>query len=96
MQSCKIIKGFADLYIKVVERTGLEAEAVTVQKGISPMKKLIEKCDSPRDTILIVDDSIVSRASLKSIFVKDYRVLEADDGLSGLDMLRTQRKDLPL
>ena len=52
------------------------------------MKKLIEKCDSPRDTILIVDDSIVSRASLKSIFGKDYRVLEADDGLSGLDMLK--------
>lgn len=94
MQSCKIIKGFADLYIKVVERTGLEAEAVTVQKGTSPMKKLIEKCDSPRDTILIVDDSIVSRASLKSIFGKDYHVLEADDGLSGLDMLKNAAERL--
>lgn len=62
--------------------------SVNVQKGMFPVKKTTEKGNAPRDTILIVDDSIVCRASLKNIFAKDYNVLEASDGLSGLDMIK--------
>jgi len=45
-----------------------------------------------RDTILIVDDSLSSRAALKSIFGDNYYILEAENGEQALIQLQ-QNKD---
>jgi two-component system chemotaxis response regulator CheY len=47
-------------------------------------------------TVLIVDDSPISRRMLKSCFPKDrgYEFYEAGDGLQGLELYRELRPDL--
>lgn len=42
-----------------------------------------------RLTILIVDDVTINREILKDIFKSEYRVIEAEDGLSALEALRS-------
>ena len=42
--------------------------------------------------ILIVDDIEVNRVILKGIFEQDYKVIEADDGTTALDILNRGTK----
>ena len=41
-----------------------------------------------KNTILVVDDQFVSRTILKKVFSNQYEVLEAENGLKALDILR--------
>ena len=41
-----------------------------------------------RLTILIVDDIAINREILKDIFKDEYKVVEAEDGLGALEVLR--------
>lgn len=46
-------------------------------------------------TILIIDDSSVMRITLNEVLAKEgYRVLEADDGSTGLTVVQTETPDL--
>ena len=45
-------------------------------------------------TILIVDDEAINRAILSNIFGRDYSILEAEDGQSGLDLILEQQGTL--
>ena len=49
-----------------------------------------------RKTILIVDDTLISRVFLKKILAVNYDVLEADDGDTCLQLLETQRDKISL
>ena len=44
--------------------------------------------NSKQETILILDDEAINRAILANIFNDEYRILEAEDGLEGLDVLQ--------
>src|SRR5690349_2518517 len=72
-----------------------------------PMGKTIETASSKRlghtnhkiptsaATILVVDDHMPSRQFLTSLLgYQGYRVLEASDGLQGLQIVRAERPDL--
>lgn len=48
----------------------------------------------PADTMLIVDDSDLNRAILANIFESSYRILEAENGREGLELIKAQREDL--
>lgn len=50
----------------------------------------------PRMKILIVDDSRTNRAILNGLIPDRYDVLEAADGLEGLDMLRRYGTEIAL
>lgn len=51
----------------------------------------------PQHSILVVDDSIVIRQQLRAMLTAvGYNVLEATDGISGLDMLHRQQVDVVL
>ncbi len=52
------------------------------------------KPDEDAPTVLIVDDNADIRTYLRSILQSKYRVLEAEDGKSGLDMAREHVPDL--
>ncbi|MEG1684036.1 MAG: response regulator, partial [Oscillospiraceae bacterium] len=45
-----------------------------------------------RDTVLVVDDSAVSRATLTQMLSPRYNVLEAANGRIALKLLQTQRE----
>ena len=47
-----------------------------------------------RETLLIVDDDAINRAILANIFESEYRILEAEDGLSGLQAVRENADSL--
>ena len=42
---------------------------------------------SREETLLIVDDNEMNRAILKNIFQAEYQIMEAEDGLAGLDVI---------
>lgn len=44
------------------------------------------------DTILIIDDDNISRTMLADIFRDEYKILEANNGKEGIELLR---KKLP-
>jgi len=44
-------------------------------------------------TVMVVDDSTSIRNVLKASLVKDYTVLEAEDGLKGLELSKTSNVD---
>lgn len=46
------------------------------------------------ETLLIVDDEEVNRAILRNIFETDYQILEAEDGLAGLEIIQAQGERL--
>ena len=41
-----------------------------------------------KDTILVVDDKEVNRFMICEIFRKDYKLLEAEDGIEAIEMLK--------
>ncbi|MEF9426125.1 MAG: response regulator [Candidatus Mariimomonas ferrooxydans] len=48
-----------------------------------------------RDNILIVDDDKITRQTLRTILEEEgYKVLEADNGASGLQLIKTEYPDL--
>ena len=47
-----------------------------------------------RLTILIVDDIAINREILKDIFKDEYKVVEAEDGLGALEVLRGRQSEL--
>ncbi|ALA58543.1 PP2C family protein-serine/threonine phosphatase [Nitrospira moscoviensis] len=52
---------------------------------------------APPQTVLVVDDEPVARVSLAARLKRlGYRVIEAGDGKSGLDLLRRERPDLTI
>lgn len=44
-----------------------------------------------RETILIVDDSVLNRLVLSNIFENQYNIMEADNGLKALEMIRANQ-----
>src|SRR5262245_39887770 len=50
----------------------------------------------PRPVVLVIDDEPGVRDSLRFILKEDFEVLEAADGASGLDIIRTRRVDVAL
>ena len=67
---------------------------VETQNIASPESAGNVKPDEDAPTVLIVDDNADIRTYLKSILQGKYRVLEAEDGKSGLDMAREHVPDL--
>ncbi len=67
---------------------------VETQNLASPESAGNVKPDEDAPTVLIVDDNADIRTYLKSILQGKYRVLEAEDGKSGLDMAREHVPDL--
>lgn len=47
-----------------------------------------------KNTILIVDDAAVNRAILSNIFGPEYTILEAENGLAGLEIIRQNTETL--
>src|SRR5512143_2754431 len=50
----------------------------------------------PRPVVLVIDDEPGVRESLRFILKEDFEVLEAADGASGLDIIRSRRVDVAL
>lgn len=67
---------------------------VETQNLASPESAGNVKPDEDAPTVLIVDDNADIRTYLRSILHGKYRVLEAEDGKSGLDMAREHVPDL--
>ena len=67
---------------------------VETQNLASPESAGNVKPDEDAPTVLIVDDNADIRTYLKSILQGKYRVLEAEDGKSGLDLAREHVPDL--
>ncbi len=67
---------------------------VETQNLASPESAGNIKPDEDAPTVLIVDDNADIRTYLRSILQGKYRVLEAEDGKSGLDMAREHVPDL--
>lgn len=47
-----------------------------------------------RDTILIVDDGEVNRAILRTVFEKDYRVMEAENGEQAMVLIKNHHRQI--
>ena len=50
----------------------------------------------PRPVVLVIDDELGVRESLRMILKDDFEVLGAPDGASGLDIIRSRRVDVAL
>jgi two-component system, NtrC family, response regulator AtoC len=50
----------------------------------------------PRPVVLVIDDELGVRESLRFILKDDFEVLEAPDGAAGLDIIRSRRVDVTL
>lgn len=49
-----------------------------------------------RNTILIIDDVIVNRLALRELFVHDYEILEAGNGVEGLALLEEHKDTIAI
>lgn len=49
-----------------------------------------------RKNILIVEDNLINRLLLREILIKDYKVLEADNGQSAIDLLNNTKEEISL
>jgi two-component system response regulator AtoC len=50
----------------------------------------------PRPVVLVIDDELGVRESLRMILKDDFEVLDAPDGASGLEVIRSRRVDVAL
>ena len=50
----------------------------------------------PRPVVLVIDDELGVRESLRVILKEDFEVLDAADGAAGLDIIRSRRVDVAL
>ena len=50
----------------------------------------------PRPVVLVIDDELGVRESLRFILKDDFEVLEAPDGAAGLEIVRSRRVDVAL
>jgi len=50
----------------------------------------------PRPVVLVIDDELGVRESLRTILKDDFEVLDAPDGASGLEIIRSRRVDVAL
>ena len=55
-----------------------------------------EKADQPKLRILVVDDSMTIRQSIKKLLAKDYEVLLAESGVAAIRAITLDRPDLVL
>lgn len=46
------------------------------------------------DTILIIDDDNISRTMLADIFRDEYKILEANNGKEGIELLRKKASSI--
>ena len=46
-----------------------------------------------KNRVLIIDDDEVDRKALINILKEDYEILEAEDGLQGLDILEEETRE---
>ncbi|MDD3164739.1 MAG: EAL domain-containing protein [Oscillospiraceae bacterium] len=69
---------------------------ITKQKNLElELEKFDHFIEQPmRKKLLIVDDSEVSRAILKSIFEREFQVIEAENGADGLDKLQMHQAEI--
>ena len=49
-----------------------------------------------RDTVLIFEDNAIDRAILTELFQADYKILEADNGKSGLALLNSHYQSIAI
>src|SRR5712692_3378298 len=52
--------------------------------------------DPPQPVVLVIDDEPGVRESLRMILKDDFEVLDAADGATGLDIIRSRRVDVAL
>lgn len=71
------------------EQLTVSDEAAKECPSTSELVSLHEK-----PTLLLVEDNVEMREYLHSYFEKDYHILEAEDGVIGLDMVRKHLPDL--
>ncbi|HEK21677.1 MAG: hypothetical protein C0154_14545 [Mucilaginibacter sp.] len=74
----------------------LAEEELSLNSFIEEADEMIAACDVNSDfkSILIIDDNKDFRDYLKQIFRIDYRIYEAADGISGLEMIREVLPDI--
>ena len=81
------------------KRSG-RASAVAVEppevQASHPADTPVDRDDDPRLTVLVVDDNAEIRHYVRRHLAPRYRVLEAGDGRTGLDMAKTEMPDLVL
>lgn len=53
-----------------------------------------KKRDEERYTILVIDDEIGPRESLRILFKNKYNVITAESGLKGIEIIKTEKIDL--
>ena len=68
-----------------------KAKALTAQ-----MVRTISSSTPDRLTVLILEDNPDNMLSMKAILPDEYSILEATDGVTGLEMIRAQKPDLVL
>lgn len=86
-----------DVHVKVIELpdTHLLIDADILPNSQKPMADLAGNQDNQdKPTLLLVEDNHELRQLLRRIFVEKYNVLEADNGQTGLQVLRRYTPDL--
>ncbi|HOM26608.1 MAG TPA: response regulator [bacterium] len=64
------------------------------QKDFSLQLDIKEKFNENRDTILVIDDEMGPRESLRILFKYKYNVITAEDGDKGIEILKNKKVDL--
>jgi CheY-like chemotaxis protein len=64
--------------------------------GFAPAGMLPPVTYPPRPVVLVIDDEPGVRDALRFILKDDFEVLEAADGASGLEIIRSRRVDVAL
>ena len=60
------------------------------------MNELLPESGRAKRTVLVIEDNAINREMLKEILAEQYHVLEAEDGLAGMELLRTHLPELSL
>jgi signal transduction histidine kinase/ligand-binding sensor domain-containing protein/DNA-binding response OmpR family regulator len=65
-----------------------------VDKGIDNKSKVIDKIISGLPTMVIVDDDADLRSYIKEIFIDQFNIYEADDGMAALALISKEAPDI--
>ena len=69
-------------------------EELMNQKGFSLQSDTKEKFNENKDTILVIDDELGPRESLRILFKHKYNVITAEDGDKGIEIVKNRKVDL--
>jgi len=75
------------VFSDITEQKKLERELLNLRGQIT-------KQEEEKKTVLVVDDSVVSRAVIKTMLQSNYKVLEAENGMQALSFLKVYGNDI--